>query len=235
MSTSFIRKHEPGAAYLGVECAWPSPSPLGSAPRRRRPARLCRVLLALSVTLALGAAWQFGRAGYIHAKAWLAQALIEEAWARTRAGEVQSRPWPWADTWPVARLLAPAQRTDLYVLAGADGRAIAFGPGHMFGTPAPGEAGNSVIGAHRDTHFAFLRELRDGDPIEVETPGGRRVRYRVVAREVVDRRDTRVLASDDALRELTLVTCYPFDALRAGGPLRYVVRAREDRGAGRPS
>ena len=25
---------------------------------------------------------------------------------------------------------------------------------------------------------------------------------------------------------LTLITCYPFDALRAGGPLRYVVTAK---------
>jgi sortase A len=111
------------------------------------------------------------------------------------------------------------------VLAGANGRTIAFGPGHVFGTPLPGEDGNSVIGAHRDTHFAYLQWLENGDEIEVETGQGSTLRYRVVEREVVDQRDLAVLASPPGVRRLTLVTCYPFDALRAGGPLRYVVVA----------
>ena len=39
---------------------------------------------------------------------------------------------------------------------------MAFGPGHLSGTPLPGEAGNAVVSGHRDTHFAFLRGLREG-------------------------------------------------------------------------
>jgi sortase (surface protein transpeptidase) len=31
---------------------------------------------------------------------------------------------------------------------------------------------------------------------------------------------------DEGPTRLTLITCYPFGALRAGGPLRYVVTAR---------
>ena len=187
------------------------------------------------MVLAGAGAWQLGQAGYIHAKAWLAQALIRDAWSRTLAGEQHVRPWAWADTWPVARLRAPAHGVDFHVLAGADGRSIAFAPGHVFGTVAPGEAGNCVFGAHRDTHFAFLRKIDDGDLLEVQTPAGRLVRYRVTERSVVDRHDTAVMAHDAFAAELTLVTCYPFDALRAGGPLRFVVRARAesdgDRGA----
>lgn len=213
---------------LGVECAWPSAACLGPSPQPRRRHPLKRGLGALAVALAAIACWQFGQAGYIHAKAWLAQGLIARAWARTLTGEARVRPWPWADTWPVAHLSAPGRGADLYVLAGADGRAIAFGPGHMFGTAAPGETGNSVIGAHRDTHFAFLQRLRNGDRIDVETPSGRTVRYRVSSLEVVDKSDTRVLEQPADRRELTLVTCYPFDALRAGGRLRYVVRARAE-------
>lgn len=213
--------------FLGVECAWPSRACLGT-PRqergRKRP-RLRRMLsIAAICALALGL-WHIGQAGYIHGKAWAAQQMIEEAWSRTRGGEAQAKPWPWGDTWPVARLRAPAQEASALVLAGANGRSIAFGPGHMFGTAQPGEPGNSVIGAHRDTHFAFLQRLHAGDLIEIETPRGKIVSYRVVGTRVAHKSEVQLVASHGDLRELTLVTCYPFDAIRAGGPLRFVVRA----------
>jgi sortase A len=148
-----------------------------------------------------------------------------QAWARTLEGEREVKPWPWADTWPVARLFVPDLDVDLFVLAGANGRTIAFGPGHLFGTPLPGEAGNSAIGGHRDTHLAFLRDLAIGAEIVVERPDGARRRYRVDWASVLDKREVWVL-KDEGPTRLTLITCYPFDALRAGGPLRYVVTAR---------
>src|SRR5215831_17387222 len=119
-------------------------------------------LAALALLLAVGA-WQAGRGAWIQAKAVLAQVLIARAWSRTLAGETQVRPWPWADTWPVAHLSVPRLGIDRYVLEGADGSAMAFGPGHAGGTARPGTAGNSVIGGHRDTHLAFLREVKPGD------------------------------------------------------------------------
>jgi len=170
--------------------------------------------------------WQLGQGGYIQAKAWLAQVLIKQAWAHTLEGTAQARPWPWADTWLVARITVPGRDIERYVLAGANGRAIAFGPGHVFGTPLPGETGNSVIGAHRDTHFAFLRELQPGEILVVEKSVGTTRRYRVTGAEIVDKSETRVLAQRLGESRLTLITCYPFDALRAGGPLRYVVTAK---------
>lgn len=226
LSTSCKQCHS--TDFLGVECAWPDPRCLGR-PRPRRPARAARLLRGLALLAAVGLAatgiWQLGHAGYIQAKAQLAQVLIGDAWARVQGGESQARPWPWADTWPVARVRAPGQRAELYVLAGADGRSLAFGPGHMYGTAEPGEPGNSVIGAHRDTHFAFLQWITDGDLIEVETAHGTTVAYRVVERRVVDKRATEWLDQGSTERQLTLVTCYPFDALRAGGDQRFVVRA----------
>lgn len=170
------------------------------------------------------ALWQFGQGAYIHAKARLAQYLIAAAWTRTLAGEAHVKPWPWADTWPIARLRVPRLNVDLYVLAGASGRTLAFGPGHLDGTAAPGAAGNSVLAAHRDTHFAFLAALRPGDEILVDTPVHRSRRYVVVDHRIVDEHDLRVLQPNVA-PQLTLVTCYPFDAVRPGGPLRYVVQA----------
>jgi sortase A len=200
-------------------------SPVGDAARRStqrgRSARLTSVLLAVFIVAGL---WQVGQGVYIHAKARLAQYLIADAWNKTLAGQRAVKPWPWADTWPVARIDAPAAGEQLYVLAGADGRAIAFGPGHMHGTPLPGAAGNSVIGGHRDTHFAFLRDLKRGDDLTVQSADGAWRRYRVSEMQVVDKGAVHV-ARDDGVTRLTLVTCWPFDALRAGGPERYVVTA----------
>ena len=73
--------------------------------------------------------WHFGQGSYIHAKAKLAQSLIRGAWEKTLAGQKEVRPWPWADTWPVARLIVPRLKVDLFVLAGSSGRTMAFGPG----------------------------------------------------------------------------------------------------------
>ena len=173
----------------------------------------------------VGSLWHAGKTACHNAKNTLAQRLIAAAWSRSLATGSGVKPWPWADTWPVAKLEAPRQGTQLMVLAGASGRTLAFGPGHVDGTPLPGEPGNAVISGHRDTHFAFLRELRSGDLLLVRSATGRMGRYVVSGIEVVRNKDVRVLldAGDD---RLTLVTCYPFNSPVPGGPLRYVVVAK---------
>ncbi len=178
---------------------------------------------AACLLLAIGL-WQAGSGGYIHAKAWFAQGLIDDAWARVQAGEDQARPWPWADTWPVARLEVPRLGATMTVLAGGSGRTMAFGPGHVDGSARPGETGVSLIAGHRDTHFRLLEALRLGDAIAIEDRAGKRHHFRVTAMEVVDSRRVRIDINADTPR-LVLSTCYPFDALTAGGPLRYVVFA----------
>jgi sortase A len=110
------------------------------------------------------------------------------------------------------------------VLAGASGRTLAFGPGHLHGSALPGDAGNAVITAHRDTHFRFLRAINPGDELVVERAGGGTRHFRIRGAYVTDYRDLH-LPRDTAVPTLTLVTCYPFDALNPGGPLRYVVVA----------
>ena len=179
---------------------------------------------AVAALLALGF-WQLGQGAYIPAKAWLAQELMQRAWLRISAGEDRAAPWPWADTWPVARLSAKSHDVDLIVLAGGSGRTLAFGPGHLSASALPGETGNMVIAGHRDTHFAFLRDLEPGHRLTIESFSGATTDYEVVGLNIVDsRRGSLLLDTDDAV--LTLVTCYPFDAVDPGGPLRYVVTAR---------
>lgn len=181
-----------------------------------------RIALA-GFLLALGL-WQAGEGLWLQGKAWLAQWLIANAWTHTLEGESQVKPWPWADTWPVARLTVPRLRIERYVLAGADGATLAFGPGHAAGTALPGEAGNSLIGGHRDTHLAFLGELRPGDEIVVERADGRRVRHSVAATHVLHRSDVWIARQHGPAR-LTLVTCWPLERWRAGGDQRYAVVA----------
>ena len=114
---------------------------------------------------------------------------------------------------------------DLIVLAGGSGRTLAFGPGHLSASALPGQRGNAVIAGHRDTHFNFLQRLAVGEPLAVETASGESHLYQVVNVDVVDsRRSSLLLDTEDSM--LSLVTCYPFDALEPGGPMRYVVTAR---------
>ncbi|HKJ08078.1 MAG TPA: class GN sortase [Gammaproteobacteria bacterium] len=146
------------------------------------------------------------------------------AWAGTLAGEGRVKPWPWTDTWPVARLQVPRLGIDEIVLAGASGRTLAFGPGHLDGTAAPGSPGVSVLSGHRDTHFEFLGRVRPGERIRVQSPDGRWHEFTALAPRVVDARHAAlVLNAREPL--LTLVTCYPFHARVPGGPLRYVINA----------
>ena len=179
-------------------------------------------LAALAIGLGL---WQIGASAAIQAKAWLAYGLIERAWQQTKESGQPARPWPWADTWPVARLSVPARGIEHLVLAGGSGRTLAFGPGHLEGTAAPGLPGHSIIGGHRDTHFRFLKDLRAGDTILLERPEGATRRYRVQRSDIVDSRHARVLPAEAGRSVLSLVTCYPFDTPTTGGPLRFVVTA----------
>lgn len=180
--------------------------------------------LVLIGSLVVAGALSSGHGAWLYAKAQLAQVLLERAWARTLHGERDVKPWTWADTWPVARIEFPRQRRSYIVLAGASGRTMAFGPGHVDGTAQPEAIGNCVISAHRDTQFAVLRDVEIGEEIVLQVRDGRSVRYRVQQRRVVKSRDTWVLEPSRG-RMLTLITCYPFDAIRPGGPLRYVVVA----------
>lgn len=184
-----------------------------------------RVTVALAIMLALFGASEVGAAVWIHAKGYVAQRLIALAWKRQGKSESPPRPWPGADLRPIARLSVPARHVDLFVMDDASRRSLAFGPGLVAGTTLPPLRGNTVIVAHRDTHFTFLQRVAIGDEIDLQpASGGAAIRYRVREATVVDRGDTEVM-QDDGRSRLTLITCYPFDAVRPGTPLRYVVVA----------
>lgn len=169
-----------------------------------------------------------GAGGYIQLKAYAAQWMLEYAWQNTLEHHRSQKPWPWADTWPVAKLQLSPEHS-MVVLEGVSGQALAFGPGQMQGT---GEAENSaltVVAGHRDTHFSGLKQLAIGDEISIQRVDGRWHRYVVSGVDIVNTETHMIDLSEDkqARPQLMLVTCYPFDAMQAGGPLRYVVTADE--------
>ncbi|WP_250459546.1 class GN sortase [Microbulbifer litoralis] len=186
---------------------------------------LRRILFAACLLAGL---WQAGAAAWLLAKAELAQYLIADAWEEQLSVGKAVKPWPWADTWPVAKLQL-ADRAPLMVLAGGSGQALAFGPGMLAVSGQPGDARTTVIAAHRDTHFTGLDQLRRGAPVMLQDHRGRWHRFRVTETRVVDsdREQLPVFAEPGLL----LVTCYPFGVIDPGGPLRYLVYA-EYLGAG---
>ncbi len=172
--------------------------------------------IALIIALIL-----LAQASWISVKAKLAQLLIANAWEQTLLTGKHTKPWRWADTWPIATLVTPAGEK-LYVLDSMSGQALAFGPGWLSQSAAPGAQGNTIIAAHRDTHFVFLEHVQLGDIILLQNRTGDNYRYRVIRMDVVDSRKQNIQLQQQSA-ELTLITCYPFHALSANGPLRYVV------------
>lgn len=183
-------------------------------------------LVMLPVCLLAVGLWQIGEGSWIYAKARFAQVLLQRAWSRTLAGEHNVKPWPWSDTWPVGRLRVPSQGIDLIVLNGAYGRTLAFGPGYAESSAFPGSLGTTILTGHRDTHFEFLKRLKPNDEMVLDTADGTTQRYVVEMTGIVEADNARIRLGDDQ-RRLVLVTCYPFEAIVPGGPLRYVVTAVE--------
>ena len=181
------------------------------------------IRFAAPLVLALAGLVLFSQGAYIHAKAFVAQVLLERAFTETIASGRAIKPWSWADTWPVARIEVKRLHTSAIVLAGSSGQALAFGPGHVELTPDAGERGVAVYSAHRDTHFSFLRDIAIGDEIVITRRDGHAFRYRADGASVVRFDASGIDPLTDGY-QLVLSTCWPFDAVTPG-PERYVLHA----------
>jgi sortase A len=124
----------------------------------------------------------------------------------------------------IGRIEIPRLDLSTVIFEGDDDNVLKMGVGHLAGSPLPGEAGNVVLAAHRDTFFRPLRFIRSRDRIDVVTPAGTR-RYQVDSTNIVTPDHTSVLAPTRTAT-LTLVTCFPFDWF-GHAPMRFIVRAHE--------
>ena len=163
-----------------------------------------------------------GRGLWLPAKALTAQILLHRAWETSQQSREIVKPWPWADTWPVGRLIAERAGVDQIILEGQNGEALAFGPGHLPASAQPGKDGHCILSGHRDSSFAFLQHLQPGDELVLEGLSGTE-KYLVEKLETVP--TDSLYLNTELSGTLTLITCYPFRAVLPNTPLRFVVTA----------
>lgn len=191
--------------------------------------RRSSLTLLIGVCVLASAALTGSHATYLSVKAYAAQLLMNRAWATTLQHNNATKPWSWSDSKAVARLSyslrEETESQSLIVLDNASGEAMAFGPGLVAGKPANFLDETIAIGGHRDTHLAFLEHANVQTQFELQVADGRTLRYRFENSFIVDSRlHTLQIAADHP--GLVLITCYPFNALQTGGPMRLVTRAR---------
>ena len=180
--------------------------------------KLTLIIAAIGISmLAYGA--------HIPAKAMLAQYLINDAWNDTVETGGINKPWSWADMHPVMKLSSKKHNKNLIVLSGEKGNTLAFAPGYNTRSFEPGQGGTTIISAHRDTHFRFLEDVSLNDVFEVTDRNNNTTSYVVNDIKIIDS-DQQDITVYDNQAEIKLITCYPFDAPIAGGPLRYIVTAK---------
>lgn len=171
---------------------------LGSRLLGRRP--LSRLLVVIGIALL----------AYVASQYWgmyRSQQTLEAQWERQAAqASVPGAPQPTAADL-LTRVVIPKINLDAIVVEGASRKKLSEGPGHVKDTAMPGETGNAVITAHRDTFFRHIYELNKGDDILIRR-NGQVFRYQVTGKRIVMPEDVGVLKqTPDA--QLTLITCYP--------------------------
>lgn len=178
-------------------------------------------IILIAALLVSGAAIT-ARALYIPVKAEVAQVLLARAFDRSLVSGEPVKPWSWADTAPVARISVPSLGVSEIVLSGGSGEAMAFGP-----TAVLDDRANRVtlLAAHRDTHFEFIRDLDVGDELTFERIDGSAETYRVRSFQTV-RWDEFAYPAHGGPGLIALATCWPFGS-QVRGPLRRVVWAEK--------
>mgnify|MGYP000273881231 CR=1 FL=1 len=180
---------------------------------------LTKALFIAGSLLCLHASW-------LPTKAWLSQQLISHSWQQSKSQASPVKPWPWADTYPIAELSFNRLKQDLVVLNGGDPTTLAFSPGAI--APFNQVTGNQafVVAGHRDSHFSLLKDVVMNDIISLTDKQGRNQLYQVESIEIVDASTGQLpLTSDDP--SLVLITCYPFNSAVSDKNERYVIRARQ--------
>lgn len=156
----------------------------------------------------------------------LSQVLLQQAYTQTVATGQAGRPWGSSDITAIGKINVPRLGVSEIIVNATTPAAMRAGPSLMQGSAAIGTPGTSVIAAHRDTHFAFLKDIRVGDIIQAAGKDGEMLSYRVSSMQVVEA-DQFTITKGQTSNDLALSTCYPFGSVR-GGTKRYVVRAELD-------
>jgi sortase A len=123
---------------------------------------------------------------------------------------------------PIAILRIAKIHLEVPVFEGTDELTLNHGVGRIRGTARAGANGNMGIAGHRDGFFRGLKDVREGDEIELQSVKGTQT-YVVEQLQIVRPEDVEVLQPRE-VPTLTLVTCYPFYFI-GSAPQRYIVTA----------
>ena len=185
------------------------------------------LILLLAFILLLGGGYFGLKVLKIELKARVAQVLLQYAWHKTiKTGENQ-RPWKSFDGNPILRLTIPDYEVDQIVLKGTSGQSLAFGPAFHEESLLPGNGGTTVLSSHRDSHGIYIKKLQIGDIIKLQDRYQQWHTYQIDDFSIIDvsKYSISTLNTED---NLLIITCYPFNAIRSGTPLRYVVSASQN-------
>ena len=164
--------------------------------------------------------------GYVASEYWgmyRSQQRLEAEWERQAASYNTPAPAVIPPDQMLTRVVIPKIGLDAIVVEGASRKELSEGPGHMKETAMPGETGNAVITAHRDTFFRHIYELVKGDRVQVRR-AGRLFTYEVTGKKIVMPDDVSVIRQTPD-PQLTLITCYPVYYI-GPAPKRLVVFSR---------
>ena len=123
---------------------------------------------------------------------------------------------------PIAVLSIPRLRLTVPVFDGTDDLTLDRGLGRVTSTDVPGGDHNIGIAGHRDGFFRGLKDIHEGDAIDIERPDGKDT-YVVDGTVIVDPSNVAVLEPGQG-STLTLITCYPFYFV-GDAPSRFIVKA----------
>jgi sortase A len=180
---------------------------------------LGELLITVGVVVLLFAAYEvYGKAFEVHADQSRLDSALDRQWgqqAPTRPGQkpVADKPIPGQG---VARLYIPRLGMQWVVVEGVTKHDIKLAPGHYPDSQLPGQVGNFAVAGHRmPSVFWNIDQLREGDPIVVETRTSWDV-YRVTRNHIIRPTQVSVVAKNPehpgtpATRKLlTLTTCNP--------------------------
>ena len=182
------------------------------------------MILFLALILLLGSCY-FGYNYFkIEIKSRVAQVLMQYAWHKSIKTGLDQKPWKSFDGVPIFRLRIKEHNVDQIVLSGNWGQSLAFGPAFHQESNLPGDGGATILSSHRDSHGIFIKNLQKGNVIEIQDRSKQWHTYIVENFNIININRDKIIKTGSK-EALLIVTCYPFDALRAGTPLRYIVFA----------
>ncbi len=125
---------------------------------------------------------------------------------------------------PKAVLRIPKIHLEVPVFDGTDDLTLNRGVGRIIGTARidANRNGNVGIAGHRDGFFRGLKDVENGDTVDLVLPD-ETLSFAIDKIQIVDPSNVSVLESG-SVPSLTLVTCYPF-YFNGSAPQRYIVHA----------